>query len=790
MKKSIIVTCLMALVLSVSATAQEERPFFTDKYGNHLSVQMNEKMGSAHRVYGELPNIRVFDFQRNELNQTSIKSLSSKFFSEYKDILNINPVQVKFRKADTDGHSWFVLYWQVVNDIPVYGTQIGYTVNQNGSVIALGADAYNNIEVSTKPKISNVEAQKIVSAEFASDSIEVLDSGSLFIYPKETDVTDFYLTWRVRLRSENPNTDKTYYVDATNGNVIEEFNNVTSHISYNIAGEEKEISLAGEVANANTNYANVQDENQEQSYHIYGTISGSYYPEHHYDTPVSTNFEIDGGIKIYNYAGQAIYWNINANNNGYYSATTSQPIYGLRVPVRNDWVRVRRFSNGTTSTVNSYYSISPSSTVERNVDFGASDASNVRYHVNKVHDYFKNTFGYSGMDYQMNAKIKEGPNVNGWSNGTNIGFGSQSGQEWALSSDVIYHEYAHNVTREIYDGFVGGGQSTHMDEGLSDYFSTTINNDAEQGESVGVNRDLDNSLSYDPSKDKWWNGKVIGGAAWDVREAVGATIADQLVFKAIQMSPKAHNMADFMQNMLDADISYYSGNHTDEIITAAENHGITAPLLPPPSTPTNVTITNPTSFGNPNIDWDDNPETDIDHYEVWRQKKRVSDGVIFPEALLASSTSSSYTDTNLFMDGMPNDYDWRYTVKAVNTDSAVSGLSSYTQWVNGISQHKQRPEITDATPEEFTLQQNYPNPFNPSTQVKFVLPEQANVTIQVYNITGQQVATLTNKTMQAGFHQVEFDGSGLSSGVYIARMQAVGTSGKAFTDELKMQLIK
>ena len=70
------------------------------------------------------------------------------------------------------------------------------------------------------------------------------------------------------------------------------------------------------------------------------------------------------------------------------------------------------------------------------------------------------------------------------------------------------------------------------------------------------------------------------------------------------------------------------------------------------------------------------------------------------------------------------------------------------------------------------LEQNYPNPFNPTTTIRYSLPEQSHVTIEVFSITGQQVATLINEDKSAGRHQVVFDGSRLTSGVYLYRMQA------------------
>lgn len=145
---------LLLTLMTISAVFSQQLLSVQDKSGNKLLLQMNLQTGSAHRIYGQLPNISSYGFQWSNLSQMTVENLSQKFFSDYSGILKINPSQIKLRKAETDGTLWFVSYEQSVNNVPVYGTEIGYTVNQNGYVVALGADAYQNVSISTTPQVT------------------------------------------------------------------------------------------------------------------------------------------------------------------------------------------------------------------------------------------------------------------------------------------------------------------------------------------------------------------------------------------------------------------------------------------------------------------------------------------------------------------------------------------------------------------------------------------------------------------------------------------------------------
>jgi hypothetical protein len=77
-----------------------------------------------------------------------------------------------------------------------------------------------------------------------------------------------------------------------------------------------------------------------------------------------------------------------------------------------------------------------------------------------------------------------------------------------------------------------------------------------------------------------------------------------------------------------------------------------------------------------------------------------------------------------------------------------------------------------ATPARYALHQNYPNPFNPSTAIEFALPKASHVTLKIYDLLGNEVATLISEKLLAGKHQHVWEASGLASGVYLYRLQA------------------
>ena len=149
----------------------------------------------------------------------------------------------------------------------------------------------------------------------------------------------------------------------------------------------------------------------------------------------------------------------------------------------------------------------------------------------------------------------------------------------------------------------------------------------------------------------------------------------------------------------------------------------------------------------------------------------------------------------------------------VHPVNGVNGTTASYELSDGVVSHAVRGEgtlkITNSEashlvlkvtgsgllPEEFALMQNYPNPFNPTTNIRFALPVESRVTVEIYNVLGQRVKTLISEQRAAGFHTVEWNGTGnggqlLGSGIYFLQMSATGANAEQFNQTRKLMMVK
>lgn len=175
---------------------------------------------------------------------------------------------------------------------------------------------------------------------------------------------------------------------------------------------------------------------------------------------------------------------------------------------------------------------------------------------------------------------------------------------------------------------------------------------------------------------------------------------------------------------------------------------------------------------NVTLNWITASEVNNNGFEI--QRKSTNDytvvGFVEGNGTTTNIQNYSFTDKNLSAGT------YTYRLKQVDFD--------------GTFEYSNEIEVEVSVPAEFSLEQNYPNPFNPSTVISFNLAVDSDVTLKVFNILGQEVASLLNTRISAGIQQINFNAAGLNSGVYFYQMEAKGIDGSNFTSTRKMLLTK
>ena len=183
-------------------------------------------------------------------------------------------------------------------------------------------------------------------------------------------------------------------------------------------------------------------------------------------------------------------------------------------------------------------------------------------------------------------------------------------------------------------------------------------------------------------------------------------------------------------------------------------------------------VAKPTSNG-VEINWETASETNNKGFEVQRSYDQTNFEQI---GFVAGKGTSTARNIYSFVDRSASNNVVYYRLKQVDYD----GTFAFSQVIN----------VENTLPTVFALNQNYPNPFNPTTKITFSLASNSEVTIDVYNAIGQLVQRIVETKLSAGNHEVSFDASTLTSGVYIYRMNAIGIDGSNFKQVKKMMLVR
>lgn len=169
------------------------------------------------------------------------------------------------------------------------------------------------------------------------------------------------------------------------------------------------------------------------------------------------------------------------------------------------------------------------------------------------------------------------------------------------------------------------------------------------------------------------------------------------------------------------------------------------------------------------ISWKLNTESDLKEYIIYRDEKEN----VNIDTLVALST----TTDSVFYDKSPLKSAYYFIVAKDIHDN----ISEPNQILLKFTDIKNETQII----KDYALFQNYPNPYNPTTNIKFNLPKSEFVTLKIFDIIGNEVATLVNEQKSAGSFTIKFDASNLTSGIYLYQLQA-----GSFREIKKMMLVK
>jgi len=168
------------------------------------------------------------------------------------------------------------------------------------------------------------------------------------------------------------------------------------------------------------------------------------------------------------------------------------------------------------------------------------------------------------------------------------------------------------------------------------------------------------------------------------------------------------------------------------------------------------------------LNWKTSSEINNNGFEIQRSiAKSEFVTVGFVKGVGTSSTQQEYsfTDANL------SNGKYSYRLKQID--------------FNGTFEYSGEVEVDVISVDNYLLINNYPNPFNPSTKIGYILKDRTNVKVVVMNTLGEEIAILANETQEQGFHEVEFNATDLSSGIYFYSLQTA-----QYSETKKMILMK
>jgi Zn-dependent metalloprotease/Tol biopolymer transport system component len=478
----------------------------------------------------------------------SPQAAASHFLAGNEALVNARSSDLRQAGFTAGKAAYHVVYRQYYKGVPVEGAVVQVHVDGKGRVFWVETLADPDVSLATtRARFTAADAERLAALDAGLTRIPAAHPATLLVVlPGEAGDR---LTFKVRFHTDSPLGDWVYFVDALDGRIV--------------AIRDELTDAAGTVT------AKVYDRDP---------VATPVLAQH----PVANEYVTVGGLRT-----------TTAANGAYTSSRTGTVAATLTGPY------ARVVNNGHAAASRS------GSTTSWTWNFATTDTHfdelNVFFHMNVIHDYFKQHFGIDQMDYAMTATVHYGdhyPNAFYSPQEQSLSFGdgdNVSARDSAKAAEVIYHEYGHATHDHVYAPLLQAGiytvESRAMGEAWADYFSQVLTGGDLFGEWWVVNeaqrRSLVNTKRYptDVQGEEHADGPILAGALWDYRMRAGGTDADKANADATVADSWTYRPTDFRSTlvaMLEADDELFGDMdlsngtpHEAQIRAAFSAHGIT-----------------------------------------------------------------------------------------------------------------------------------------------------------------------------------------------------------------------
>jgi len=442
---------------------------------------------------------------------------------------------------------WAVTLQQTYDGVPVYGARLDIRITDDGRMSSISSRLFPAESIQNSFLISDQDAMRSLTE---IDNVELEHSRKVFYPIEQNGAIELVPAWQILAETNYADIRPAGLIDARTGTVLMKYNDVKFD---DISGTVLGLVLPHYWNDEPQTWPMKHQQIYIGSDYVYTDDTGDYV----YTPGSGTSFSVVG--QLY---GQWVNVNWEDGDDATYVGTAV-------VGQQHNWIW--------------------------NYEMGRQDEINMYYHTDFIHGFYKDLDpDFNDLDIPLPAVVGYGDNYeNAFWNGNGIFFGEGGNtfRNFALFCDVIYHEYTHGITDNIYPWYLlpYQGESGAMDEAWSDYFACTITGESQMGEgglylNGQVMRDLNNTLKM---PDNWVgevhaDGRIIGGAFWDLRELIGADAADSILHFAKYLWSETFD--DYFVDVLytaddDGDLSN-GGPYHDEIYQAFDQHGIGPGLEP------------------------------------------------------------------------------------------------------------------------------------------------------------------------------------------------------------------